>query len=76
MHERFARRIEQGLLDLQAACIRQKHNPILIAQRLGRLMGPTAGPRAASVPTFRLHRMVRRGWIGQRRGLAGLGGPQ
>jgi len=39
MHERFARRIEQGLLDMQAACIRQKQNPILIAQRLGRLMG-------------------------------------
>jgi hypothetical protein len=39
MHERFARRIEQGLLDMQAACIRQKQNPILIAQRLGKLMG-------------------------------------
>jgi hypothetical protein len=39
MHQRFARRIEQGLLDLQAACIRQKQNPILIAQRLGKLMG-------------------------------------
>ena len=39
MHERFSRRIEQGLLDLQAACIRQKQNPILIAQRLGKLMG-------------------------------------
>lgn len=39
MHERFARRIEQGLLNLQAACIRQKQNPLTIAQRLGRLMG-------------------------------------
>jgi hypothetical protein len=39
MHQRFAQRIEQGLLDLQAACIRQKQNPILIAQRLGKLMG-------------------------------------
>jgi len=39
MHERFARRIEQGLLDMQAACIRQRQDPILIAQRLGRLMG-------------------------------------
>jgi transposase len=39
MHERFAKRIEQGLLDLQAACIRQKQTPILIAQRLGKLMG-------------------------------------
>jgi hypothetical protein len=39
MHERFARRIEQGLLDLQAACIRQKQNPIVLAQRLGKLLG-------------------------------------
>jgi transposase len=39
MHERFAKRIEQGLLDLQAACVRQRQNPILIAQRLGKLMG-------------------------------------
>ena len=39
MHDRFEARIEQGLLDLQAACIRQKQNPILIAQRLGRLLG-------------------------------------
>ena len=39
MHQRFERRIEQGLLDLQAACIRQRQDPILIAQRLGKLMG-------------------------------------
>jgi len=39
MHERFERRIEQGLLNLQAACIRQRQNPVVIAQRLGRLLG-------------------------------------
>jgi transposase len=39
MHQRFAQRIEQGLLNLQAACIRQKQSPLVIAQRLGRLMG-------------------------------------
>ena len=39
MHERFAQRIEQGLLNLQAACIRQRQNPLVIAQRVGRLMG-------------------------------------
>jgi hypothetical protein len=39
MHERFERRIEQGLLNLQAACIRLKQNPVVIAQRLGRLLG-------------------------------------
>jgi len=39
MHERFERRIEQGLLDLQAACIRQRQNPLKIAQRVGKLLG-------------------------------------
>ena len=39
MHERFERRIEEGLLKLQASCIRQKQNPVVIAQRLGRLLG-------------------------------------
>jgi hypothetical protein len=39
MHERFAARIEEGLLRLQAACIRQRQDPLTIAQRLGRLMG-------------------------------------
>ena len=39
MHERFERRIEQGLLDLQAACIRRRQDAIAIAQRLGKLMG-------------------------------------
>ncbi len=39
MHERFAQRIEQGLLNLQASCIRQKQDPLTMAQRLGRLMG-------------------------------------
>ena len=39
MHERFERRIEQGLLDLQAACVRRRQDPLAIAQRLGKLMG-------------------------------------
>jgi transposase len=39
MHDRFERRIEQGLLDIQASCIRQKQDPIVIAKRLGRLLG-------------------------------------
>jgi hypothetical protein len=39
MHDRFEQRIEQGLLDLQASCIRRRQDPIVIAQRLGKLMG-------------------------------------
>lgn len=39
MHDRFERRTEQGLLDIQASCIRQKQDPIVIAKRLGRLLG-------------------------------------
>lgn len=39
MHDRFEQRIEQGLLDLQASCIRRRQDPFVIAQRLGKLMG-------------------------------------
>jgi len=39
MHDRFERRTEQGLLDIQASCIRQKQDPLVIAKRLGRLLG-------------------------------------
>jgi len=39
MHDRFEARIEQGLLDLQAACIRSRQDPLVMAERLGRLMG-------------------------------------
>ena len=56
MHDRFERRIEQGLLNLQAACIRQKQNPLVIAQRLGRLMGQnsrSAGLFGTEVQTAR-----------------------
>jgi hypothetical protein len=39
MHERFERRIEQGLLDLQKACLRCRQNPVRLAKRLGKLLG-------------------------------------
>jgi transposase len=39
MHARFERRIEQGLLDLQTACIRQRQDPLAMAERVGRLLG-------------------------------------
>ena len=39
MHQRFAHRIEAGLLKLQASCIRQRQDPINIAKRLGKLLG-------------------------------------
>lgn len=39
MHERFARRIEAGLLKIQESCQRKRQKPVTIAQRVGRLLG-------------------------------------
>jgi transposase len=39
MHERFERRIEEGLEKIAAACRRSKQKPLVIAGRVGRLMG-------------------------------------
>ena len=39
MHERFERRIEEGLEKIAASCRRSKQKPLLIATRVGRLMG-------------------------------------
>jgi transposase len=47
IHERFERRIEEGLKRIQATCTRRKCDPITIAQRVGRLLG--ANSRAAGL---------------------------
>jgi transposase len=39
MHERFERRIEEGLRKIETACSKKKCNPIVIATRVGKLMG-------------------------------------
>jgi transposase len=39
MHERFERRIEEGLVRIQAACGRSRGDAIRIARRVGRLLG-------------------------------------
>ena len=39
MHGRFEKRIEEGLGKIAAACAKGKQNPLLIAQRVGRLLG-------------------------------------
>lgn len=39
MHERFAKRIREGLEKIAKACARQRQEPLLIAQRVGRLKG-------------------------------------
>ena len=39
MHERFAKRIRVGLEKIAKACARKKQNPLMIAQRVGRLRG-------------------------------------
>jgi transposase len=47
MHARFEQRIEEGLLKIEAACAKRKQNPLLIAQRVGRLLG--SNTRAAGL---------------------------
>ena len=39
MHERFEERIEEGLARIQASCQRQHHDALVIARRVGRLLG-------------------------------------
>jgi transposase len=39
MHSRFEQRIEEGLRRLEASCQRQRLEPVVVAQRLGRLLG-------------------------------------
>lgn len=39
MHARFEKRIEEGLLKIETACAKRKQNPLVIAQRVGRLLG-------------------------------------
>jgi transposase len=47
IHARFEKRIEEGLLKMETACKRRKQNPLLIAQRVGRLLG--SNTRAAGL---------------------------
>ena len=39
MHERFARRIEEGLRKIEAGCRKRRYKPVTVAKRLGKLLG-------------------------------------
>jgi transposase len=47
MHERFEKRIEEGLRRIETGCQKQSLNPLLVAQRVGRLLGQNS--RAAGL---------------------------
>jgi hypothetical protein len=47
MHRRFAERIEKGLVELEQSCRRKRQKPVVLAKRLGRLLG--ANTRAAGL---------------------------
>ena len=47
MHERFEKRIEEGLQRIEAGCQKQHLQPLVAAQRLGRLLGQNS--RAAGL---------------------------
>jgi len=38
IHERFERRIEEGLRKIEASCKKRRYKPVTIAKRLGRLL--------------------------------------
>ena len=49
MHDRFEKRIEEGLEKIADSCRKRKQKPIAIAQRVGRTAGPEhAGGRCCS----------------------------
>ena len=39
MHERFEKRIEEGLKKIEASCSKKKCEPVKVATRVGKLMG-------------------------------------
>jgi transposase len=47
IHERFERRIEEGLQKIEARCRKRSLSPVAVAQQVGRLMGQN--PRAAGL---------------------------
>jgi transposase len=47
MHARFEQRIEEGLQRIKASCQRQRLEPLVVAQRVGRLLGQNS--RAAAL---------------------------
>jgi transposase len=57
MHERFERRIEEGLEKIAASCRRRRQKPLVVAARVGKLMGQNT--RAAGL--FQVHIKDERG---------------
>jgi transposase len=53
MHGRFEQRIEEGLQHLAASCQKQRLEPVVVAQRLGRLLGRNS--RAAGLFRTEIH---------------------
>lgn len=51
MHDRFEQRIERKLEQMAASCCQRRQDPLLLAQRLGKLLGQNS--RAAGL--FRVH---------------------
>jgi len=47
MHERFEKRIEEGLVKIQTSCQKRKQKPVTVATRVGRLLGKNT--RAAAL---------------------------
>jgi hypothetical protein len=75
IHERFERRIEEGLRKIKQSCRNRKQKPVVIAQRVGRLLGKNT--RAAGL--FEVHiegdgdGLTRFRWLAEGGVVAGVG---
>jgi transposase len=59
MHERFEKRIEEGLKELETSCLKRKQKPLVVAQRIGKLLGRNT--RAAGLFQVDISGTVKRG---------------
>ena len=75
MHERFEQRIEEGLKRIEASCQKQRMQPLVIAQRLGRLLGLNSRAAGLFQTECRRPPTVARGWFGKRSKNGGTGPP-
>ncbi len=73
MHARFEQRIEEGLRRIEAACRRQRLQPAVVGQRVGRLLGQNS--RAAGLFQVEGERGRRPGVspLAEGRAMAGVG---
>ena len=76
MHDRFEQRIEEGLQRIEAACQKQRQQPLVVAQRVGTPAGPEqSGGGLVSHGGAKRRRRPRDACIGKRSSRGATGRP-